>query len=261
MLKKIFLTIFKPNHQPEMNLSDSSADNPFAQQSGEALAIELIGKFWVNNKSANNNHAKAMIKSVADKMLGDCRKIFSSPDPISVNRQLLAESVLSCAKLQVLVISPQPENDASGLRGHLGITGELKARILDIIKIDEEFANFPKELNSEKALNQIQYAYRRAWAYMNLFERIRHEYNDIHPEQAEDWFRPFFASQCAYSENKYRTELGMKNVLDGTNQEEESVGMMYGNYKDIVLKGDKYPDLTWGEKYPNLENPKSVWGN
>ncbi len=259
MLKKILLTLFKPNHQPEMNLSNSSADNPFAKQTGEALAIDLINKFWVKNKAANNNHAKAMIKSVAEKMMGDCRKIFSSPDPVSVNRKLLAGSVLSCAKLQVLVISPPPEHDASGLRGHLGITGELKSRILDIIKIDQEFDNFPKELNFEKALNQIQFAYRRAWAYMNLFERIRHEYDDIHSEQSDDWFRPFFASQCAYSENKYRAELGMKNMLDRVNSEGTSVGMLYGNYKDIVLKGEKFPDLTWEAKYPNIENPKSIW--
>lgn len=259
MLKKILLTIFKPNHQPEMDSSNSSADNPFTKQTGEALAIDLINKFWVKNKSANNNHAKAMIKSVAEKMMEDCRKIFSSPDPISVNRQLLADSVLRCAKLQVLVISAQPEPDASGLRGHLGITGELKSRILDIIKIDEEFDNFPKELDSEKALNQIQYAYRRAWAYMNLFERIRHEYDDIHPEQSEDWFRPFFASQCAYSENKYRVELGMQNVLDSTNKEGVSLGVMYGSFKDSVLKGDKFPDLSWEAKYPEIENPKVVW--
>jgi hypothetical protein len=261
MLKKILLTLFKPNHQPEMNLSNSSADNPFTQQTGEALAIDLINKFWVKNKAANNNHAKAMVKSVAEKMMSDCRTIFSSPDPILVNRQLLAESVLTCAKLQVLVISPLPEHDASGLRGHLGITGELRSRILDIIKIDQEFDNFPKDLSSEKALNQIQFAYRRAWAYMNLFERLRHEYNDIHSEQSEDWFRPFFASQCAYSENKYRVELGMQNLLSSLNNLDETLGIMYGNYRDIVLNGDKFPDLTWEKKYPKLENPKTIWKN
>ena len=120
---------------------------------------------------------------------------------------------------------------------------------------------FPKELNSEKTLNQIQYAYRRAWAYMNLFERLRHEYNDIHPEQSEDWFRPFFASQCAFYEYKYRAELGMQNILGSVNSEGASLGMMYGNYKDIVLEGVKFPDLTWESQYPNLENPKTIWKN
>lgn len=259
MLKKILLTLFKPNHQPEMNISKSPADNPFAQLTGEALAADLINKLWVKNKSANNNHAKAVVKSVAEKMMADCRIIFSSPNPVLANRQLLAESVLSCAKFQVLMISPHPEHDASGLRGHLGISGELKVKILDIIKIDKEFESFPKDLNFEKSLNQIQYSYHRAWACMNLFERIRHEYNDIHPEQSQDWFRPFFASQCAYSENKFRAELGMPNTLEGPGKEGVTPGLMYGNFKEIVLQGDQFPDSTWEIKYPNLENPKAVW--
>jgi hypothetical protein len=256
MLKKILLTIFKPNHEPEMNLAHQDA---FEQPTGEALAVELINKFWVKNKSANAKQAKAMIKNVAEKMLEDCRKVFASPDPVLLNRQLLAESVLQCAKLQVLIISPQPEYDASGLRGHLGITGELKAKILEILKIDKEFESFPDGLSSEQAWNQVQYAYRRAWANMNLFEGIRHEYDDIHEEQEKDWFRPFFASQCAYSESKFREALGMSNELDKISVAGTPAGLLYGKFKDTVLNGDKYPDIVWEEKYPDLVNPKIIW--
>jgi len=256
MLKQILLTIFKPNHEPEMNLANQRA---LEQPRGEALAVELINRFWTKNKSANANHAKAMIKNVAEKMLQDCHKIFASPDPILLNRQLLAESVLQCAKLQVLLISPQPERDASGLRGNLGITGELKAKILEIIKIDKEFESFPDGLSFEQACNQIQYAYRRAWAYMNLFEGIRHEYNDIHEEQDKDWFRPFFASQCAFAESKFREELGMTNVLDKLSVSGIPAGLLYGKFKDNVLNGDRYPDLVWEQQYPDLVNPKAVW--
>jgi len=185
MLKRILQTLFRPNHQPEMNDSKPAANSPFVQYSGEVLAVDLINRFWVNNKAANDQHAKAMIKSVAEKMMEDCRKVLFSPEPIMVNRQLLAESVSRCAKLQVLLISPVPEPDGTGLRGHLGMTGELKSRILDIIKFDKEFESFPDNLNLAKAGNQIQYAYRRAWAYMNIFEGLRHEYDDINPEQSK----------------------------------------------------------------------------
>lgn len=258
MLKKILQTIFRPNHQPEMNIAQSS-NSPFVQHEGEALAVELINRFWVNNKAANEHHSKAMVKNVAEKMMEDCRKVLSGPDPIMVNRQLLAESVLRCAKLQVLLISPVPEPDGTGLRGHLGMTGELKSRILDIVKIDKEFESFPANINLAKAGNQIQFAYRRAWAYMNVFEGLRHEYDDINPEQSKDWFRPFFASQCAFSESKYREELGMPNVLDKSSNGDATSGLKYGNFRDIVLNGDKLPDLVWEEKYPNLVNPKIIW--
>jgi hypothetical protein len=256
MLKKILLAILRPNHQPEMNLSNQGA---LEQLKGEALAVDLINKFWVKNKAANNNHAKEMVKNVAEKMMLDCRKVFTSTTPILVNRQLLAESVLQCAKFQVLVIPPHPEPDASGLRGHLGISGELKEKILEIIKRDKDFETFPSGLSFEQAWNQIQFAYRRAWAGMNLFEGLRHEYGDIHEEQDKDWFRPFFASQCAYSESKIREELGMSNVADNMNVAGASAGLLYGKFKDSVLNGDRYPDIVWVDKYPQLVNPNIVW--
>jgi hypothetical protein len=256
MLKKILLAIFKPNHEPEMNLPHQGAHE---RPKGKALALELINQFWLKNKSANHNQAKALINSVAEKMLEDCRKIFASPEPGILNRQLLAESVLQCAKLQVLVISPRPEHDASGLRGHLGITGELSAKILEIVKIDKEFESFADGLSFEQARNQIQYAYRRAWAGMNLFEGMRHEFGDIHAEQDKDWFRPFFASQCAYAESQFREDLGMLNVLDKLNGATASSGPLYGKFRDIVLNGDRYPDIVWEEKYPDLVNPKNIW--
>lgn len=259
MLKNILLALFKPNHQPEMNIEKPILVNPFVPPKGEALAIDLINRFWVNNKSANDQHSKTMVKNVADKMMADCLKVLASTEPIKVNRQLLADSVLLCAKFQVLLIPPVPEKDGTGLRGYLGMTGELKSKIMEIIKIDKEFESFPENLNLEKAWNQVQYAYRRAWAYMNIFEGLRHEYDDINPEQSKDWFRPFFASQCAYSESNFRQELGMEVVMDKENGSGASLGSMYGNFRDIVLNGDKFPDSTWEAKYPQLVNPKVIW--
>jgi hypothetical protein len=260
MLKNILLKLLKPNHQPEMIVAKAGADNPFARPRGAEFADDLIQRYWINNTAVNDHHTAKMINSFAEKMMADCRKILTSPDPVKANRQKLAESVLSCAKLQVLVISPEPAPDGTGLRGHLGITGELKARIPDIIKVDKEFETFPNNLDFDKAWHQIQYAYRRSWAYMNVFEGLRHEFDDIHPEQEQDWFRPFFASQCAYSESNYRAELGMPNVLHKGNDSGALSGTMYGNFLNIVLGGDKYPDQTWEKQYPDLENPKAVWG-
>ena len=259
MLKRIFLQLFRPNHQPEMIIQNASSNSLFERRHGEEFAIDLINRFWVNNNSTNDRQAKAMVKKVAEKMMEDCRKVLSSPTPVMSNRQLLAESVLRCAKLQVLVISPEPEHDGSGLRGHLGITGELKAKILEVIKTDKEFATFPQGQSFDKAWAQMQHAYRRSWAYMNIFEGLRHEFDDINPEQSKDWFRPFFASQCAYAESRYREELDMPATLNKSNASEASLGAMYGNYREIVLSGDRFPDLTWEEKYPQLENPKVVW--
>lgn len=254
MLKTILQKLLKPNHQPEMFIAKPGQDSPFSRPRGMEFADELISRYWLDNTGTNNHHTAKMIKKIGEKMAGECRRILNSPDPVAANRQQLAESVSSCAKLQVLMIPPAPEADATGLRGHFGITGELKARILDIIKVDAEFESFPDKLDAAQAWNQIQYAYRRAWAYMNIFEGLRHEVGDVHPEQAQDWFRPFFACQCAYTEHVYRSELGMQDVAG-------LAGSKYGDFRDIVLHGDQYPDLVWGENYPELENPKVVWSS
>ncbi|MDX8400483.1 MAG: hypothetical protein R8K20_09590 [Gallionellaceae bacterium] len=259
MFKTILLRIFKPNHQPEMIISDLPfSDMPFRTEE-DTLAIKLINKYWVKNRAANSQHSAEMIKTVAENILLDCQAIFASPDRRMANRAKLLEAVSRCAKMQVLVISPEPEADGTGLRGLFGITGELKSKILEVIEIDKEFHTFPENLDFEKAWLQIQYAYRRAWACMNIFEALRHEFNDFHPEQAQDWFRPFFATQCAYAEGNYRKELGMPSVLDSASEGVASTAAMYGDYANIVLEGVQYPDLIWEKKYPDLENPKTVW--
>lgn len=229
------------------------SDLPFPSEE-DVLAIKLINKYWVKNRSANNHHNAEMIKTVAENMLLDCQAIFASPDRRKANREKLLDAVSTCAKMQVLVIPPKSEADGTGLRGLFGITGELKSKTLEVIEIDKEFHSFPENLDFEKAWNQIQYAYRRAWACMNIFEALRHEFNDFNPDQSQDWFRPLFATQCAYAEGNYRKELGMPSVLNIVNE-----GDAYGDYAKIVLKGEQYPDQIWEKKYPDLDNPKTAW--
>jgi hypothetical protein len=38
-----------------------------------------------------------------------------------------------------------------------------------------------------------------------------------------------------------------------------SAGLLYGKFKDSVLNGDRYPDIVWVDKYPQLVNPNIVW--
>jgi hypothetical protein len=47
--------------------------------------------------------------------------------------------------------------------------------------------------------------------------------------------------------------------LDKSSNGDATSGLKYGNFRDIVLNGDKLPDLVWEEKYPNLVNPKIIW--
>ncbi len=252
MLKKILQQLFKPNHQPEMfaDQPDANDAGPASHKTGAAFAAELIDGYWTRNKAVNEQHSSRAIKAVARKMSEDCQAILSSPDPKLANRRELVDSVAQCAMMQVLLIPPAPAPDSSRLRGQLGISGELKTHILDIARVDEYFSNFPEKQDADKALGEIQNAYRRAWARMNVFEAFRHDFNDLTPDLADDWFKPLFASQCAYAEFHFRKQLGMPC--------DAAAGAAFGAYKDVVLSGAESPNRVWEQSHPGMPNLKTV---
>lgn len=253
MLKQILLQLFRPNHQPEILASQTDTNTASTHKTGAAFAAELIEGYWTRNKAVNEQHSSGAIKSIARKLTEDCSAVLASPDPKLANRRELVESVTQCAMMQVLLIPAAPAPDQTGLRGKLGISGDLKTRILDIAKVDPYFKDFPHKQDAEKALGEIQNAYRRAWARMNIFEAFRHEFNDLTPDLSDDWLKPLFASQCAYAEFHYRQQLGMDC--------DAASGSAYEAYKDAVLTGAESPNQVWGQAHPGLTHPQAALAN
>jgi hypothetical protein len=69
--------------------------------------------------------------------------ICNAADPVLACRDKLAKTMLKFASYQVLVIPPAPEEDPSGLRGQPGITGELKARLDQLVQRNDELRAQP----------------------------------------------------------------------------------------------------------------------
>jgi hypothetical protein len=227
------------------------------------LANLLIDSYWNNNDDVVKDFSKDFVSRTSTKIMEEVLVILDSDNPLMANREKLSEHVIECARYQVLVLTPDPKDDVTGMVGRCGISGELKERILDLIKVNknlkELFHSQPDNISFGDAWDFILMKYRYSWAFMNVISGMRTYFNDSNPTTSKDWFRPYFISMCAWQESTYRSELGMSNLLENSPDSKFSINALaYSTFLDFVMRGDLYPDLTWAETYPDLESPKTL---
>ena len=227
------------------------------------LANQLIDFYWQNNNEVVKDFSKEFVSKTSTKMMEEILLILASDNPLMANREKLSEHVIECSKYQVLVLTPNPSDDVTGMVGRCGISGELKERILDLIKVDkglkEVFHSQPDDVSFADAWDFILMKYRYSWAFMNVISGMRTYFKDSNLTTSKDWFRPFFVSLCAWQESLYRVQLGMSNLLEDDPDSKFTINALaYSIFLDFVMRGDTYPDLTWDEAYPDLESPSIV---
>lgn len=224
------------------------------------FAIFVVKKYWTNNESATEGMPgkkldEALILKREANLINDCIKIIDSANPLMENRKYLSTSVLSCAELQVLVLTP--ETDTSNLLSVKGVSGELKPHILKIIsknkKLREYFHSANEEIDDSYAWSNILYQYRFSASDMNIFCALRVLFDDTNTAKDKDWFKPFFAAMCIYSEANYREEIGLQNILG--EKSTNIISLCYSTFLNRVLDGERYPDLAWRDAYPKLDFP------
>ncbi|MDH6250199.1 hypothetical protein M2129_002209 [Polynucleobacter sphagniphilus] len=243
---------------------DASIKSRIKNDPGFQTANELVYVIWTSNKSMTQDFSKKFVSDTAQNILNLCWKILTSPNPLMANREQLCEFTNWCAWYQVLVIDPAPLPDQTGMRGHLGITGEMKGKILEIIKVNEdlqrEFHKLGADVNYVTAWDYSLMRYRMFWAYSRVLSGMRYYLKDANPNSENDWYFPFFRSLCAYYENTYRDELGMPSVLDPDRELANKKAGWYLTYLNFVLSDKQYPDLEWEKFYSSfqIENPKSI---
>jgi hypothetical protein len=137
--------------------------------------------------------------------------ICNAADPVLACRDKLAKTMLKFASYQVLVIPPAPEEDPSGLRGQPGITGELKARLDQLVQRNDELRAEIYEATdsrSHEALWEVvQRSYWKTYWFLKSIDAVRIELNDV--EKGHDWYNSFTHAACANQEHVYRWELEM----------------------------------------------------
>jgi hypothetical protein len=220
------------------------------------FAVSIVKKYWTNNESATEGMPGKKIDSdwiaqIEARLINQCIEIIDSENSLLKNREFLSNSVIGSADLQVLVLTK--DTDTSGLINVNGISGELKQHLLKIIQVNknqkEYFYGFKEELDFSFVWSDILFRYRIRMSEMNIFSAMRLLFNDIHAAQEKDWIQPFFASMCIFSEATYRNEIGLPDLLSDT----PLASLQYSVFLNMVMNGEKYPDLSWRDKFPNLE--------
>jgi len=258
---KKFLASFLPNKKKYALLSVQSTANKKTQRDIDIEnAIQIVKMYWTNDENVTEGMPgkkidKTIIERREARLIDDCIKIIDSENPLMENRRFLVNSVISCAELQVLVLTK--EADKSGLSNLYGISSELKEHIPTIVdknkKLKEFFHSHTEELTFDYLWSNILHQYRWSFSDMNIFSALRILFNDTNTNREKDWFKPFFASMCIYSECQYREEIGLDNTLG--EKHTNIMSLAYSTFFNMVLNGERYPDLAWREAYPKMQFP------
>jgi hypothetical protein len=222
---------------------------------------DSIAKFWSDLPAVKQQYSKEFIENVARQMMDRVVTVATAHDPLMANRQELGGMTVAAANFQVLVLDPAPADDPTGLRGLLGITGELRRYLPDVAKSDDELQEILHGLPGEPTADDIYSIcltrYRQLHALAHVHHTLRMPLDDFNPNMEKDWFRPFFLCACGASEQHYRLQVGLPATLDPME------ALKCSTFMNIVVRGDKYPDLEWersyGQPVPRIPGPRSRW--
>lgn len=218
---------------------------------------QAINTYWTGNREITKDFSENMVKSQAEKMMEEVVKVATSSDPRMANREKLTSCVIEYAQFQVLVIDPPPVEDPTGFRGLPGITGELKARLFELVEKDKGLQEFMHSFDTPKdwddVWNPVLLRYRMVYAWTHVFHLLRLAFDDVNHAQGKDWFKPYLAAMCAWQEHQFRKLLGMPPSLDDSGMGADFRALMMSAFMNCVMDGVRYPDLEWREKLQKVE--------
>jgi len=207
---------------------------------------DAIHSHWTN-APFKGEHSSEFMANIAAQLMARVVEVAAASDPVAANREHLLAMVIEAARYEVLVIAPPPAPDPVGIRGLLGITGELRARLPLIVEHDtnlqEQIHGLPNARTADALYNVCLVRYRQCHAGMHVHHMMRFPLRDYNTNPGMDWFRPFYLSQCAVSEHQYRIASGLHSELD------PFVAFELSTLMNSVLDGSKWPDLAWEQHY------------
>jgi hypothetical protein len=189
--------------------------------------------------------AESERQEMARELFLEINRICNAKDPQATCRESLAETMLRFARYQVLVIPPPPEEDASGLRGQPGISGELHGHLLELARRAEnlrtDLFGVTTSLTFDSVWQIVQAMYWKLFWRLETINATRIEIGDH--IVSNDWYRPFMHAACASAEHRYRYDLELPPAFD--EELAKPVTNAYSIYTDIVISGASDPDGEW----------------
>ena len=175
----------------------------------------------------------------------DISRICNTTDPRMTCREELAAMMQKSAGFQVIVIPPPPEADDSGLRDQPGVTGELKARLAQICRKNDQLRSaMYEETDAEDSETLWPIVERLHWETRWSLETLNATRIALGDQvEGTDWFLPFLHAACVHMEHTYRWELELPPAFDEEHAREAA--SVYAVFSDIVLSGSADPVSEW----------------
>jgi hypothetical protein len=213
-------------------------------------AAHVLSTKWLDCPEMTKDFSSEFVQSEATKILQEVMRILASDNPRMENRQALAGLVVQYARLQVLVMDPDPIEDPTGFRGQPGLTGAMKARIPEIASLDpwlREFLHGFDIHTFDDQWNMVLLRYRQAWIWSEVLNAVRFDLDDYNRAVTKDWYQPFIAAMAAAYEHDCRKALGLPSALDDSDGMADLRARMMSTFLNRVLEGHTYPDLVWSD--------------
>jgi len=185
----------------------------------------------------------------------DINEICNSTNSVTACREKLSLTMLDFALYQVLVIPPVTEDDASGLRGQPGISGELQEHVFSLASKNDDLCTELRDLEvpmtPDAVWNFVQESYWTKYWILETINAARIELGDW--DEEEDWYKPFMHAACANREHIYRRDLALSSCFE--QGVADVAPTAYSIFTDIVLSGAANPAREWREYYKDSDIP------
>jgi hypothetical protein len=227
--------------QAEKKVVKELLKNPIVQAGRDA-----INAYLTDYPELRKQHSKEFIDNVGRQLMARGVQVAGAANPVAANREQLVGMTFAAAQFQVLVLEPPPVPDPTGLRGRLGISGELRAHLVTlvphILEIEDLMHGLPAEKSFANVADMCLIRYRQCHFAMTIHHALRYPLDDYNPNGALDWFRPLYLTQCAAAEWQYRNKLGLPN-------NDPQAWLEYSTLANFVESDAKWPDLAWEKHY------------
>jgi hypothetical protein len=219
-------------------------------------ARESIARNWSDSPIITSRYSEEFRNNQASQFMERAIQVATSSNRVAANRAELSGMAIATANYQVLILEPEPAPDVTGVRGRLGITGELRPHYRALIELDSTLAemahSFPSAMSDEDIYAAIVLQYHRLHALMTMHHQLRWPLDDYNKSPDKDWFKPMYLCFCACAENHYRSILGLPLQI------EPIEALQFHTILDFVNSDERWPDLAWERHYetriPRLAN-------
>jgi hypothetical protein len=183
--------------------------------------------------------------------------VHRSPNPVQGVRRRLFDLMHEAAKYQVLIMDRRPEAQ-DGLPFYDGVSGQLKALIPDLAKVDEGLQSYfyrlsPSPQTAEEMFKAVYAQHAKLNTWVNAFNVARFTLRDFHADARKDWFKPCYVSLCIWHDSLYRQALKMPSALTAESAARMDLKVLaHSLWLQVLESSSTEPRLDWERKWTEL---------